>query len=65
MRLGVEISAKRISDPETLWKMVSEQVRETAILTTNIKRKYIGNVQRTTDPEPGLLNGYIYGSLKF
>ena len=65
MRMGVEISANQISDPETLWKMVSERVRDTAILTTDIKRKYIGNVQRTTDPESGLLNGYIYGSLKF
>ena len=64
-KLSIEIEERKPNESAQLWNFVSERVRNTAIATTNIKRKYVGNVQRSTDPEPGLLNGYIYGSLKF
>lgn len=64
-KIRVEIEERKPNESAQLWNFVSERVRNTAIDTTNIKRKYVGNVQRSTDPEAGLLNGYIYGSLKF
>jgi hypothetical protein len=63
--LSEEIFTRKITDPETLWNIVSTKVKAVATATTDLRRRYVGTVQRSSDASPGILRGYIYGSLKF
>lgn len=54
----------QITDPEILRSHVSAKVRETATRTSMLWRHYQGTI-KPSGQTPGVLEGYIYGSIKF
>lgn len=60
-----QIKQMSIMDRDSLWNMASSYIRDAATASTNLYRLYVGTIRRDNDPEPGILNGYIYGSLIF
>ena len=64
-RVDCIIRSSRFDNRDYVWELVSEHVKSTAIATTSIHRRYLGQLKRTTDPYPGTFAGYIYGSLNF
>ena len=60
-----KIDALKLTDPITLYTQLGKAVKEAATRNGFLWRHYQGSMKIQGNPEPGIAEGYIYGSMKY
>jgi hypothetical protein len=64
-RFFEKIDPLKLTDPDTLYSHLGQAVRDAATRNGFLWRHYQGSIKIQGNPEPGIAEGYIYGSMKY